>query len=42
MKATTLIDVFNVLNGDGGEEIVLDSETISKARVCIDKMIELG
>lgn len=42
MKATTLMDVYNILNGDGGEEIVLDEETISKARSCIDKMIELG
>lgn len=42
MKATTLVDVYNILKGDGGEEIVLDDETISKARACIDKMIELG
>lgn len=42
MKATTLVDVYNILKGDGGEEIVLDEETISKARACIDKMIELG
>ncbi|MBQ8540918.1 MAG: quinolinate synthase NadA [Clostridia bacterium] len=42
MKATTLVDVYNILKGDGGEEILLDDETISKARACIDKMIELG
>ena len=42
MKATTLVDVYNILKGDGGEEIVLDEDTISKARACIDKMIELG
>ncbi len=42
MKTTTLVDVYNILKGDGGEEIVLDDETISKARACIDKMIALG
>ena len=42
MKATTLVDVYNTLRGCGGEEIVLDDETMTKARVCIDKMIELG
>ena len=42
MKATTLVDVYNTVKGTGGEEIVLDSETIEKARKCIDKMIELG
>lgn len=42
MKATTLVDVYNILKGEGGEEIILDEETISKARHCIDKMIELG
>ena len=42
MKATTLMDVYHTLNGNGGEEIVLDEETMCKARKCIDKMIELG
>ena len=42
MKSTTLVDVYNILKGCGGEEIVLDSETMSKARICIDRMIELG
>jgi len=42
MKSTTLIDVYNCVLGDGGEEIVLDDETIKKARVCIDEMINLG
>lgn len=42
MKATTLIDVLNCVNGKGGEEIILDGNTIAKARTCIDKMIELG
>jgi len=42
MKATTLIDVYNTVCGTAGEEITLDEETMTKARVCIDKMIELG
>ncbi len=42
MKATTLVDVYNTILGNGGEEIDLDEETRTKARVCIDKMIELG
>ncbi len=42
MKATTLVDVYNILNGSGGCEITLDDETIKEARICIDKMIELG
>lgn len=42
MKATTLVDVYNAVRGQGGEEIVLDDEVISKARVCIDEMIRLG
>ncbi len=42
MKATTLVDVYNTLKGCGGEEMLLDDETMTKARVCIDKMIELG
>jgi quinolinate synthase len=42
MKATTLVDVYNVLRGNAGEEILMDEETIVQARRCIDKMIELG
>lgn len=42
MKTTTLVDVYNTIIGNGGEEISLDDETMQKARVCIDKMIELG
>lgn len=42
MKATTLVDVYNTINGVGGEEINLDDDTMKKARVCIDRMIELG
>ncbi len=42
MKATTLVDVYKCLNGCGGEEITLDSDTIRDARRCIDEMIRLG
>ena len=42
MKATTLVDVYNCLNGSGGEEIILDEETLGGARRCIDEMIRLG
>ncbi len=42
MKATTLVDVCNCLKGCGGEEIVLDDDTIRDARRCIDEMIRLG
>ncbi len=42
MKATTLVDLYNTLVDGTGKEIVLDNETIANARVCIDKMLELG
>lgn len=42
MKSTTLPDVLHAVMGASGEEITLDAETISKAKVCINKMIELG
>jgi len=42
MKITTLVDVLNCASGKGGEEIILDEKTIADAKVCIDKMIELG
>ena len=42
MKITTLVDVYNALTGDGGEEIVMPDELIAKARVCIDEMVRLG
>lgn len=42
MKATTLVDIYRTIIGSGGEEITLDDETMTKARKCIDKMIELG
>ncbi len=42
MKATTLVDIYKTMVGEGGEEITLDEKTMTNARVCIDKMIELG
>jgi len=42
MKATTLYDVYNCLSGKGGEEILLDAQTITDAKKCIDEMIRLG
>lgn len=42
MKCTTLMDVYNAVEGIGGEEIILDYDTLLKARKCIDRMIELG
>ena len=42
MKATTLSDVYRCLCDQGGEDIVLDDETLRDARHCIDEMIRLG
>ncbi len=42
MKSTTLMDVYRCLCGEGGEEILLDADTVSQARRCIDEMIALG
>ncbi len=42
MKATTLMDVYRAVNGEGGIEIEMDAETAAAARRCIDRMIELG
>ncbi|MGN1130314.1 MAG: quinolinate synthase NadA [Ruminococcus sp.] len=42
MKLTTLIDLYNCVKGQGGEEIFLDDDTIRDARKCIDEMIRLG
>lgn len=41
MRVTTLPDVLNCLNGEG-EEIVLSSEVMEKAKHCIDEMLRLG
>lgn len=42
MKLTTLMDVYNCLLGEAGEEIVLDDETRLKAKKCIDAMLEMS
>ncbi len=42
MKLTTLSGVLGCLNGSDGEEIIIDDDTISKARHCIDEMLRLG
>lgn len=42
MKATTLMDVYNCVNGTGGEEIVMSEELIRNSRRCIDEMLRLG
>ena len=42
MKITTLMDVYKCILAQAGEEIVLDDETIKKARHCIDEMIRLS
>lgn len=41
MRLTTVVDVYNVLCGTGGEEIVLSTEVIEKARQSIEKMLAL-
>ena len=42
MRITTLMDVYNCVNGDGGEEIILDKKTIVDAKMCIVDMIRLN
>ncbi|MQM73013.1 MAG: quinolinate synthase NadA [Pseudoramibacter sp. EUB1.1] len=42
MKATTLMDVYHSLNGDGGEQIELPEQTIEESRAAIDRMVEFG
>lgn len=42
MRITTLMDVCRALEGEGGEEICLDEQTMTEARRCIDEMIRLG
>ncbi len=42
MKSTTLMDVLNCLNGNGGLEIKMTDGQIKRASGCIDKMLELG
>jgi len=40
MRLTTLVDVYNCVNGTGGEEIVLDHDVYSRAKRCIDTMMK--
>ena len=42
MRYTTLMNVYNCLLGNGGEEISLDSETYEGAKRCIDNMLKYG
>lgn len=42
MKSTTLVDVYNAVKDDGGEEIIMSERLIKDAGKCIFKMIELG
>lgn len=42
MRLTALPDVLSALRGTGGLEITLDDATLREARVCIDRMIEMG
>lgn len=42
MKATTLMDVYHCLKGEGGEEILLPEEVMRGAERCIRRMVELG
>ncbi|MBQ8003875.1 MAG: quinolinate synthase NadA [Oscillospiraceae bacterium] len=39
MRLTTLVDVYDCVRGEGGEEIVLSDDVMKRARVCIDKML---
>lgn len=42
MKLTTLMDIYDTLNENGGEEIRLSDEVIDGAGRCIRRMVELG
>lgn len=39
MRLTTLVDVYNCVNGTGGEEIILSDAVMTKARRSIDAML---
>ncbi len=41
MRLTTLVDVYDCINGTGGEQIVLPDAVMDQARGCIQKMMEL-
>lgn len=40
MRLTTLVDVYNCITGDAGEEIVLSEETINRALKSIEAMLK--
>lgn len=42
MKLTTLPDIYNILKGNGGEEIELSEDMRLGAKRCIDEMLRLG
>ena len=42
MKVTTLMDIYNCLKGEGGEEIFLPQNVMDGAGRCIHRMVELG
>ena len=42
MKLNTLVELYDCVRGEGGEEIILDEQTMRDARRCIDAMIALG
>ena len=42
MKLTTLMDLYNAIIGEGGEEITLSPELIKEAGRCIHEMVRLG
>lgn len=42
MKVTTLMDVYHVLCGSGGEEMLLSTQVMEGTGRCIRRMIELG
>lgn len=42
MKTTTLVDLYNTVIGEGGEEIIMDEKIRTNAKKCIDMMIKLG
>lgn len=42
MQLTTLMDIYNCLKDDSGEEILLPENVIEKAGACIRRMIQLG
>ena len=42
MRLTTLVDVYNCVKGEGGEEILLSDEVYLGAKRCIDAMLAYG